>query len=57
MIWILQGSFGLFEFFQMDEEMEEQERAVVERELSRLMEMTLALEDELNHIFVIKERN
>jgi len=57
MIWILQGSFGLFEFFQMDEEMEEQERAVVERELSRLMEMTLALEDELNHIFAVKEIN
>jgi hypothetical protein len=38
----------------MENEMETEERQVVERELSRIMEVTLNLENELNAILSIR---
>ena len=38
----------------MENEMEAEERQVVERELSRIMEVTLNLENELNAILSIR---
>ena len=41
----------------MKEEMEDKEKALVERELGKLVERTLALEDELNNVIVMRRRN
>ena len=41
----------------MKEEMEDKEKTLVERELSKLVERTLALEDELNNVIVMRRRN
>ena len=48
-------AFDLMGFFQKMAKGEKMERAVVEQELSMLIELTLRLEDELNNIEIRQE--